>query len=133
MDHRHPASRRSPGQGNLTEVLVLAAVFVAACFLVSYGWMFRCPFKLLTGLDCPGCGFQRALRALLKGDIVGAARYNFFLLYAIPYLLLVIAGKYVLKGRVGQEVRRFAEHRYTIWFYVVSFLAWFVVRNVMHI
>lgn len=88
---------------------------------------------MLTGLDCPGCGFQRALRALLKGDIVGAARYNFFLLYAIPYLLLVIAGKYVLKGRVGQEVRRFAEHRYTIWFYVVSFLAWFVVRNVMHI
>lgn len=27
-----------------------------------------CPFKYLTGLDCPGCGFQRALIFLLKGE-----------------------------------------------------------------
>ena len=26
-----------------------------------------CPFKWLFGLDCPGCGFQRSLLALLKG------------------------------------------------------------------
>ncbi|EDM37458.1 hypothetical protein PBAL39_09951 [Pedobacter sp. BAL39] len=28
-----------------------------------------CPFKYLTGYDCPGCGFQRSLLALLKGDL----------------------------------------------------------------
>ena len=28
-----------------------------------------CPFKFLTGIDCPGCGFQRSLTALLHGDI----------------------------------------------------------------
>ncbi|WP_316816986.1 DUF2752 domain-containing protein [Pedobacter nyackensis] len=27
-----------------------------------------CPFKVLTGLDCPGCGFQRSFVALLKGQ-----------------------------------------------------------------
>ncbi|WP_353196752.1 DUF2752 domain-containing protein [Parapedobacter defluvii] len=27
-----------------------------------------CPFKALTGIDCPGCGFQRSLLALLKGN-----------------------------------------------------------------
>jgi len=27
-----------------------------------------CPFKALTGFDCPGCGFQRSFVALLKGD-----------------------------------------------------------------
>ncbi|PTS91859.1 hypothetical protein DBR11_28290 [Pedobacter sp. HMWF019] len=27
-----------------------------------------CPLKQLTGYDCPGCGFQRSLLALLKGD-----------------------------------------------------------------
>ncbi|HRW21715.1 MAG TPA: DUF2752 domain-containing protein [Bacteroidales bacterium] len=31
--------------------------------------MIPCPFKLLTGHDCPGCGMQRALIELLKGDI----------------------------------------------------------------
>jgi len=27
-----------------------------------------CPFKYITGIDCPGCGFQRALLLLLKGE-----------------------------------------------------------------
>lgn len=27
-----------------------------------------CPIKALTGIDCPGCGFQRSLICLLKGD-----------------------------------------------------------------
>lgn len=43
-----------------------------------------CPFKYLTGYDCPGCGFQRAFLTLLKGDIKESFR-----LYppAIPILL----------------------------------------------
>jgi hypothetical protein len=28
-----------------------------------------CPFKKLTGIDCPGCGFQRSVIALLKGNL----------------------------------------------------------------
>ena len=31
--------------------------------------LLRCPFKYLTGIDCPGCGFQRSLLALLNGDL----------------------------------------------------------------
>ncbi len=31
--------------------------------------MLPCPFKKLTGIDCPGCGFQRSILALLQGDI----------------------------------------------------------------
>jgi len=27
-----------------------------------------CPFKLLTGIDCPGCGFQRSLLSLIEGN-----------------------------------------------------------------
>lgn len=28
-----------------------------------------CPLKYLTGIDCPGCGFQRSVIALLKGNL----------------------------------------------------------------
>jgi hypothetical protein len=28
-----------------------------------------CPFKKLTGIDCPGCGSQRSVIALLKGNM----------------------------------------------------------------
>jgi hypothetical protein len=48
-----------------------------------------CPFKYITGLDCPGCGFQRAVLALAQGNFEQSFR-----LYppAIPLLLLFIFG-----------------------------------------
>lgn len=53
----------------------------------SSGLYPRCPFKMLTGLSCPGCGTQRALHALLSGDPAGALRYNAAL---IPFILLAL-------------------------------------------
>ncbi|WP_460692601.1 DUF2752 domain-containing protein [Mucilaginibacter puniceus] len=46
-----------------------------------------CPFKYLTGIDCPGCGFQRSVIELFQGNLKKS-----FLLYppAIPILMLLI-------------------------------------------
>lgn len=46
-----------------------------------------CPFKYLTGIDCPGCGFQRSVIALIHGNLQKS-----FNLYpaAIPLMLLAI-------------------------------------------
>ncbi len=48
-----------------------------------------CPFKYITGLDCPGCGFQRSLLALMQGNLSESFR-----LYppTIPLLLFFIYG-----------------------------------------
>ena len=48
-----------------------------------------CPFKLLTGIDCPGCGFQRSVLALVQGNL-----HKSFALYppAIPLLLYFAYG-----------------------------------------
>ncbi|KGE14225.1 DUF2752 domain-containing protein [Sphingobacterium deserti] len=51
-------------------------------------WFPKCPFKTFTGLDCPGCGSQRAIHALLHGDFSAAVRYNALLLPFIPYVLI---------------------------------------------
>lgn len=53
--------------------------------------LLSCPFKKLTGLDCPGCGLQRSIVALLKGDIVGAFKFyppTFVLLALLVFALL---------------------------------------------
>lgn len=48
----------------------------------------RCPFRLLTGYLCPGCGSQRAIHHLLNLDLLRAWRMNPLLVIALPYLLL---------------------------------------------
>ena len=96
-------------------------------------WMPKCPVKLLTGLDCPGCGGQRAVHAMLQGDVAGAIRYNWFLLYAAPYLLLLVVERFFLRGECRQRVQRWAENKYVVWFYIVSYCVWFVARNIMNL
>ncbi len=49
------------------------------------GWMPPCPFHLLTGFNCPGCGTTRMVQALLEGELGQAFSYNpffFVLLFA---------------------------------------------------
>lgn len=46
--------------------------------------LFPCFFKSHFGMDCPGCGMQRGLIALLKGNITESIQYHAAL---IPFLL----------------------------------------------
>ena len=50
----------------------------------------RCTFLTLTGYKCPGCGSQRAIHALMHGDIAGAFRFNALLLISIPWITLCL-------------------------------------------
>jgi hypothetical protein len=54
----------------LMKIILLQKVWGTLLF---YTWLqnhlIPCPFKYLTGIDCPGCGFQRAALALLQGHL----------------------------------------------------------------
>lgn len=41
-------------------------------------WAPKCMFRVLTGYDCPGCGSQRALHALLHADMAGHGMQTHF-------------------------------------------------------
>jgi hypothetical protein len=49
-----------------------------------------CPFHVLTGLYCPGCGTTRALHALLHGDPWLAWRMNALAMLALPCLPVLL-------------------------------------------
>lgn len=76
--------------GQVLIVVLLAGIAVAYKYLdPSVVPIFpRCPFRLLTGYLCPGCGSQRAIHHLLNLDLPGAWRMNPLLVIALPYLLL---------------------------------------------
>lgn len=46
--------------------------------------------RMLTGLQCPGCGSQRMLHALLTGHPLDAWLYNPFLCTLIPLLIFML-------------------------------------------
>ena len=54
-------------------LIVLGIIAVYLIFDPTQSDLFpKCPFMMLTGLKCPGCGSQRVIHALLNGDVAAA-------------------------------------------------------------
>jgi hypothetical protein len=47
-----------------------------------------CPFKMITGWDCPACGGLRMTNDLLHGNVSAAVVDNVFLLAGLPLLAI---------------------------------------------
>jgi len=55
-----------------------------------------CVTKNISGIDCPGCGSQRAFHELLHGNFIKAAKLNLTIYFFTPLLLFLFL-KTVLK------------------------------------
>jgi len=92
----------------------------------SYGY---CPWLMLTGTYCPGCGGLRAVNDLGHGDLAAAASSNLLLVVSIP-VVVALWGRTVLDRWRG-VVRRVDARRHVL--LAVAFVAvallFAVVRN----
>lgn len=119
----------------LKKTCLLGAVVVSvgcayAFFWVKTGLSIPCPFHLLTGLNCPGCGVSRMMLSLLRLDFAAAFRYNAVLFCLLP-VLLGLGALYVIRyvrlgtkraGKTGEAI---------VWTLVGVLLSWGVVRNLV--
>lgn len=88
----------------------------------------KCPVKLLTGLQCPGCGIQRAIHELLHGDLIGALSQNWFLVFSLSYLLALFITQFLPEG---SPARKFFWGETGGMIYVSLYCAWFIIRNLL--
>jgi len=88
-----PASRAERMRGSLLTAGLVAGLTVALRVRDphSQGSWGLCPYKVLTGWDCPGCGCLRAVNDLTHGDVVAAASSNLVFVLAVPVLVLLWA------------------------------------------
>lgn len=80
-----------------------------------------CPFKLLTGWNCPFCGGLRMTHDVLHGDLIAGIHDNVFALVAIPLL----AAWAVARRARGKALLS----RPALLAVVIATIAWTVLRN----
>ena len=63
-------------------------------------YMIPCPFKVLFGFDCLGCGTQRALYLILNGNFSEAFSLYPPIYSLIPLLIVFILKYFVVKQKL---------------------------------
>lgn len=109
-------------------LLIAGAVYVFVFEPGRSGFFPLCPFRLLTGLQCPGCGTTRALHELLHGHLLAAFMLNPLLLLALPFALYAFVRYSVLalRGRSPRPNALPAPYIYAIFFVILGF---WIFRN----
>lgn len=85
---------------------------------------------MLTGLECPACGSQRAIHQLLHGNVIAALKYNSFLLVSLPYLFVLLFARLDLNGKF-QKIKDFCYSSVVVNVYLVLIVVWWIVRNLI--
>src|SRR3954466_12613514 len=86
----------------------------------------KCPFYSIVHLYCPGCGSQRALSALLHGDIFEAIHDNILLILFLP--LLLYSAYVQLRYAGGKKMRLWYDPLF-VKIVLVTVLSFWVLRN----
>lgn len=92
-----------------------------------------CVWYQLTGLNCPACGTQRAIHALMYGHIVEAIKYNYFFFLSAPYACLAVLSTWYNDSHTFDVVKGVIFNNVTIRIYIFLFFAWWVLRNMLGI
>lgn len=113
---------------SLAGLTAAGCVYVAIVDPNSSSLYPQCPFKALTGYDCPGCGITRALHSSMHGNLLQAADHNL-----IAVLIAVVAVVWFafrrLQRRRGRPAPRFRLTPPLTIALGVIVLAFWVLRN----
>ncbi len=116
----------------LAAPLVASGILLAGCVTLAvvdptHGPTI-CPFKAVTGLDCPGCGGTRALHQLFTGHLGAALSYNVLAVVVLPLLLWgLFASLTAMAG--GPRWRGVSLSRRWTWITLAVIAVFWVVRN----
>lgn len=122
----------------LTQFILFSSLAVIAVLLLGFYLNFnptqhdffpKCMFHSLTGLHCPGCGSQRAVHAILNGDILSGLRHNILIIFAI-LVLGYQAFRLILAHYYPQNTTNLLNHPKTPWIILGVIVAFWILRNI---
>jgi len=118
--------------GAVMGILLMAAMILFYSFDPETQPLFpKCPFFLVTGYQCPGCGSQRAIHDLLHADIGSALKHNAFMVLALPYIFLGIYLAYFGGEKRFPSLERFFFGRWSAVVLLAVIIAYWILRNLL--
>lgn len=116
-----------------TALLIWLSIAIGATYLFIYepgktGFFPACPFRMITGFTCPGCGSTRGLHRLLHGDVVGAFEFNPLMVLALPFLLYALV-RYTAAAISGRPLQRHYVNPKYIWMLLTVITCFWIFRN----
>ena len=108
--------------------LIILALIMLINFVIEGTFMLKCPFKLITGFDCPACGLQRAIIAFFKGHFEQAFWHNPYLIILLPYLI-ILGCMSILPIERAKRIYLKLIHPIVIIVLGILMLAWWILRN----
>ncbi|MDO5522923.1 MAG: DUF2752 domain-containing protein [Bacteroidia bacterium] len=114
----------------------ISLVFVAAVFMFysfdpeKVAIFPQCPFLLVTGYECPGCGSQRAIHQLLRLNFKSAFSHNTLIIFLIPYIFLGIYLEFFNKKHRFPRLEKIFFGKWAAVIVVLVIVVYWVVRNV---
>lgn len=109
--------------------LIAGLVFYYFIDPLSANFIIKCPFKAITGLDCPGCGSQRAVHELLHGNFKQAFVDNALFIIALPYAFVGILFEWFSLKYKYPKIRKFLFGKTAIYFVAAIIILFFIMRN----
>ena len=110
-------------------LIVLGIIAVYLIFDPTQSDLFpKCPFMMLTGLKCPGCGSQRVIHALLNGDVAAAWHRNAFMVAMLPLIVLYLLSE-IFRTRFN-GLYRVLNSIWAVGAVFVVVMLWWILRNV---
>lgn len=87
-----------------------------------------CPFRALTGLQCPGCGSTRACYQLMHLHPIAAFKLNPLMMLTLPFILYGLAG-FTKSAVTGKPQRRIFIPSIYLWAWLAVVIFFWVFRN----
>ena len=116
----------------LGSIVLLLLILVYYSFNPSNMAIFpKCPFLLLTGLKCPGCGSQRAIHCLLHLNLLDAIKYNFLLVLSLPIIIILMYAEIMRNKKTSLYIK--LHKAKNIWTIFGMVICWWVVRNIIDV
>jgi Protein of unknown function (DUF2752) len=129
-----------PVQANRTRQLIITAgvwlgLATVGIFLFFFNpaspanqWFPKCPFRLLTGFQCPGCGSTRALYQLLHLHPLEAFKLNPLMVLTLPFIVYGFLG-FTRSALLGKPQRRLFIPPVYLWMWLALLVFFWVFRN----